>query len=157
MLLVLQVVEPGHSQLEHLLWDKLPFPPVSGSSHKVLCHLTVTITLQIQKKKKNMLKLWCTSCSPTSVALAVVPSLDLCSFTHFVILRICEIIMVHKAGQWCTTQVNGADHRLTASSRGNTFVPIYVTFLDAQNRPNKCNSYAKGLIWTSIHCKQFVS
>ncbi len=34
--------------------------------------------------------------------------------------------------------------RLTASSRGYTFLPIFVTFWDAPNQPNKCNSYAEG-------------
>ncbi len=52
---------------------------------------------------------------------------------------------------------------LTAPIRRNMFLPIYVTFCDAQNRPNKCNSYAKGfsvddrpihslLIPTTIDC-----
>ncbi len=33
---------------------------------------------------------------------------------------------------------------LTASSRRSTFLPILLTFWDAQNQPNKCNPFAKG-------------
>ena len=45
--------------------------------------------------------------------------------------------------------------RLNASSRRNTFLPIYVTFWDAQNQPNKCTHLV--LIPTKIHCIHFVS
>ncbi len=47
-------------------------------------------------------------------------------------------------------------HRLTASSRGNMFLPIYVTLWDAQNWSNNCNLYAKGFPYqSSLHTLHF--
>ena len=40
---------------------------------------------------------------------------------------------------------NGIELRLTASSRRNTFLPIFVTIFDSQNHSNHCNSYANVL------------
>ena len=38
-------------------------------------------------------------------------------------------------------------YRLTASSRENMFLPIFVATYAAQNRPNKCKSYANVFPW----------
>ena len=32
--------------------------------------------------------------------------------------------------------------RLIVLTKGNTFLPIFITLCDAQIQPNKCNSYA---------------
>ncbi len=39
---------------------------------------------------------------------------------------------------------------LTASSKGNTFLPIYVTLWVAQNQSNNCKSYPKGFPTSGI-------
>ncbi len=54
--------------------------------------------------------------------------------------------------------------RLTASSRVNTFLPIFITICDAQIQPSKCNPYAnvfhKGpylwIIWSGTNCIHFI-
>ena len=53
--------------------------------------------------------------------------------------------------------------RLTASSRVNTFLPIFVTVCDAQIQPSKCDSYSflpkfiahTSFLWTLQKCLRY--
>ena len=47
--------------------------------------------------------------------------------------------------------------RLIAWTTGNSFLLISVTFWDAQNRPDKWNSYAKGFPIDDIHIPNYLS